>query len=78
MLYLKITKGFFMVIFVLAGAALLLVLLGNIRSLLVCALLVGAGYWYYGQLPPEEQERWNDTYAEYEKRVNKAWKSFSE
>lgn len=67
-----------MVIFVAAGVVLLLLLLGNVRSLFVCALLFGVGYWYYGQLPPEEQERWNDTYADYEKRVHKAWKSFSE
>ena len=78
MLYLKITKGISMIILVLIGAAALLVVLGNIRSLMVCALLAGAGYWYYDQLPPVEQERWNDTYADYEKRVGKAWKSFSE
>ena len=54
MLYLKITKGISMIILVLIGAAALLVVLGNIRSLMVCALLAGAGYWYYDQLPPVE------------------------
>lgn len=67
-----------MIMIALVSAAVLLLVMGNMRTLILCGVLAGAGYFYYEQLPQEQQEQWQTTFSSCEKRLTKAWKTLVE